>query len=216
MKTVITLSNKKSRLPKEFQHGDNRYPESLVEYFLKRYTQKGDKILDIFAGLGTTMIVAEKLGRISYGIEIDKKRCDYIKSKIKQKDNLICGSSLNLSEYRLPKLDFVITSPPYNRIDEKNYLSKRGGYQEFLHDIQKIYQKLKPLMKPQAHLVIEVANLKGEEVTTLAWDIGKVVSKVFHFEGEIIINWRNKGNCMGRGNYGYGYDHSYCLVFKNK
>lgn len=70
-------------------------------------------------------------------------------------------------------------------------------------------------MKKNSYLVIEVSNLKGKKVTTLAWDIAKEVSKVFHFEGEIIIDWKTKG-IQRNGNYGYGYDHSYCLIFRNK
>ncbi len=57
-------------------------------------------------------------------------------------------------------------------------------------------------------VVIEVANLKGPlGVTTLAWDIAAVVGQVLTFEGEIVIAWE-----LG---YGYGYDHSYCLIFRN-
>ena len=216
MKTVITLSNKKSKIPKDFQHDDNRYPESLVTYFLKKYTKKGDKVIDIFAGLGTTMIVAEKLGRIPFGIEVDKKRCEFVRTKIKNKNNLICGSCLSINKYQFPMLDFAITSPPYNRIDEENYLSGKRGYAGFLQDLNRVYQQLKPLMRHKAHIILEVANLKGKEITPLAWDVAREISKVFHFEGEIVINWNTRGTNKGKGNYGYGYDHSYALVFQNR
>jgi DNA modification methylase len=214
METIITLNNKKSRIPKEFQDNDNRYPESLVEYFLKKYTKKGDKMFDPFAGLGTSLIISEKFDRIPFGIEYDEKRCNYIKSKLIHKNNIINGDSLKLKKNKFPKFDFSITSPPYNQINEENYLSGKGGYNGFIKDIGKIYSQLKQFMKKNSYVVIEVTNLKGKEVTTLAWDIGKEVSKVFHFEGEIIINWKTKGTCKGEGNY--GYDHSYCLVFRNK
>lgn len=61
------------------------------------------------------------------------------------------------------------------------------------------------MMKPNAHAVIEVANLKlWDGLTTLAWDIAKTVSQVLRFEGEFVVGWDT---------YGFGYDHSYCLVF---
>ena len=216
MKTIIALSNRKSNIPKKFQNDDNRYPESLVKYFLDNYTKKGDKIFDPFAGLGTTLTISEKMGRIPFGIEVDKERCDYIKTKIKNKINIVCASSLKLNKNKFPKFDFSLTSPPYNPIDEENYLSGKGGYSGFLKDIKDIYTQLKKYMKKNSYIIIEVSNLKGKKVTTLAWDIAKEISEVFSFEGEIIIDWRNKWHHKESGDYGYGYDHSYCLVFKNK
>lgn len=216
MKTVIAISNKKSKIPKEFQSNDNRYPESLVEYFLNLYTKENDKVFDPFADLGTSLIVSEKNNRIPFGIEFDKKRFKFMKTKLSHKDNIVCGDSLRLNKNKFPKFDFSITSPPYNPSGNKNYLSGKGGYQGFIKDIGKIYLQLKKFMKKNSHIVIEVANLKEKNVTTLAWDIGKEVSNIFHFEGEVIVDWKTKGACKGGSNYGYGYDHSYCLVFKNK
>jgi len=72
-------------------------------------------------------------------------------------------------------------------------------------------------MKPGTTIVVEVSNLKNHgEVTTLAWDVSKEISKVLHFEGEIVIKWENVNTETNDGIYGYGYDHSYCLVFRNK
>ena len=147
MKTFITLKIKKSKIPKEFRGNDNRFTESLVKYFLKRYTKKGDKVIDIFAGLGTTLIVSEKMGRIPFGLELDKKRFDYIIEKISHKENVINGNSLRLNDYLFPKFDFSISSPIYVAKGQKNLLSGKGSYNEYLKDIEKIYGQLKKLMK---------------------------------------------------------------------
>ena len=59
MKTYIHLTNTKPySLPTNFQEDDVRFPESLVEHFLEQYTQKGEIVLDPFAGFGTTLFVA--------------------------------------------------------------------------------------------------------------------------------------------------------------
>jgi len=48
MKTFIILPMIKEReIPEKFKDDDNRYPESLVKFFLKNYTNIGDKILDV-------------------------------------------------------------------------------------------------------------------------------------------------------------------------
>ena len=75
-------------------------------------------------------------------------------------------------------------------------------------------------MKLNGYVVVEVSNLKNREngnVTTLAWDVGKTISQVMHFVGEIIVCWEKKNiPSEDGGAYGYGYDHSYALVFQNK
>jgi DNA modification methylase len=218
MNTFILLSNKKSSIPKEFQADDNRFPESLVKYLLEKYSKRGDKVIDIFAGLGTTLIVAEKLGRIPYGIELDHKRVNFIKKKIKTKNNIILGTAYNINSYDLPKLDLCITSPPYmsKSCKENPLKTSKKNYEGYLEDLTEIFQRLKKNMKRGAYIIIEASNLKGKETTILAWDIARNISKVYSFEGEIVIACKEKGTCKGSGNSGYGYDHSYCMVFRNK
>ena len=46
MKTVISLPKiQKRELPEGFKGDDNRFSETLVEYFLKEYTKKGDLVI---------------------------------------------------------------------------------------------------------------------------------------------------------------------------
>ncbi|MFW9916906.1 MAG: DNA methyltransferase [Candidatus Thorarchaeota archaeon] len=219
MRTFLILKKENLRsIPEAFQTDDNRFPEALVSYFLNNYTQPGDSVLDIFAGLETTLFVAEQMKRIAYGLEYDKKRVDYIRANLVQKNNVIHGDALKLEDYQLPKMDFCLTSPPYMPKDDNlNPLTgctTKGDYKRYLKDIRTIFSKVKDIMKANSYVVIEVANLKENGVTTLAWDIAREVSKTFHFEGEIVIGWEQEGDLAQDGAYGGGYDHSYCLVFR--
>ena len=198
-------------LPVIFQDDDVRYPESLVEYFLEEFTHAGDVILDPFAGFGTTLLVGERMGRVPFGVEIDQDKVNFVRSKLSNSENIIHGDSRLLENIDIPAIDFSITSPPY--MTESNhpmdpftgYQVKSKGYKTYLRDIRNIYKQLRKHMKPTGMVVVEVSNLKVEnQVTTLAWDIGKEISQVLQFHGEVIVCWDK---------YGYGYDHSYCLVF---
>jgi len=201
MKTYLHLTNQQLySLPAIFQDDDVRFPESLVEHFLEQYTHKGDVVFDPFAGFGTTLFVA------------DQDRVNFIRSKLANTENIIHGDARQLTDIELPKIDFSITSPPYmNKYDHPQfpfagYKITGEGYEEYLHDISSIYQQLGARMKTTGKIVLEVANLRTEnQVTTLAWDVGQEISKVLHFEGEVIVCWEHE--------YGFGYNHSYCLIF---
>jgi SAM-dependent methyltransferase len=210
MNSYILLQNThRYDLPPEFREDDVRYSESLVEHFLGEYTRPGDVVFDPFAGYGTTLQVAEKMGRVPYGIEFDERRVQYARSKLRNPERLLHGDSRQLASYDLPACDLTITSPPFmGRHDTENPFTAyttTGSYEAYLRDMRNIYAQIGRLIVPGGHVVIEVANLKsGDDLTTLAWDVAETVSEVLHFEGEVIVGWDR---------YGYGYDHSYCLVF---
>ncbi len=197
-------------LPSGFRHENVRAADSLVEYCVHEFSQEGQVVFDPFAGYGTTLLIAEELGRQGYGIEFSQEKANYVKGLLTEPEHLIHGDSRKLKEYDLPLIDLCLTSPPYtNRSDTENpfvdYRQKGFDYPSYLQVMGDIFAQVSQKMNPSGRLVIEVSNLKKNgEVTTLAWDIAREVSRIFHFEGETVICWEE---------YGYGYNHSYCLVF---
>lgn len=53
-------------------------PVPLFAYQMEMSSKKGDNVLDLFGGSGTTMIAAEQLGRRAYLMELDPRYCDVI------------------------------------------------------------------------------------------------------------------------------------------
>jgi site-specific DNA-methyltransferase (adenine-specific) len=52
------------------------FPRKLPEWFIKLFTLPNDVVLDPFAGSGTSLAVAQELGRNSVGIELQQEYCE--------------------------------------------------------------------------------------------------------------------------------------------
>jgi DNA modification methylase len=51
---------------------DVHFPESLVAAVIDEYTLPGQRVLDPFAGYGTTLVVAERMGRKAIGVSCSR------------------------------------------------------------------------------------------------------------------------------------------------
>lgn len=68
-KAVSFQSNKIEPINRWFKYKEG-FSTALVQYFLSEYSQKPGKVLDPFAGVGTTVFAGQELGWESYGVEV--------------------------------------------------------------------------------------------------------------------------------------------------
>ena len=59
-------------------------PLAMVADAILDASKRGDLVLDVFAGSGTTLLAAHKTGRVGYGIEIDPYYVDQILRRLKE------------------------------------------------------------------------------------------------------------------------------------
>ena len=92
------------------------FPEELPRRLIKMFSFVGDRVLDPFAGSGTTALAAKKLNRNSVGYEINPEFIPFIKRKLNVKQ----GDIFNLYDYNFItqnniQLDFIeeIKNLPY-------------------------------------------------------------------------------------------------------
>jgi DNA modification methylase len=75
-----------SRSVEHLTHGYHRYPAKFIPQIVKKlietYTKKGDKVIDVFAGCGTTLVESKAHGRRSIGVDINPVAQLITKAKI--------------------------------------------------------------------------------------------------------------------------------------
>ncbi|MEI6436840.1 MAG: DNA methyltransferase, partial [Bacteroidota bacterium] len=68
-KVVSFQANKDEPIYRWFKYKEG-FSSALVKYFLNEYGKKPGKLLDPFAGVGTTIFAGQELGWESYGVEL--------------------------------------------------------------------------------------------------------------------------------------------------
>ncbi|MFW9907653.1 MAG: DNA methyltransferase [Candidatus Thorarchaeota archaeon] len=126
--------NPRPRSKNELNH-PAKYPEELVQRFVKFFTMENDWVLDPFAGVGSTLVACKQMNRNAVGIELNP---DFV--RLGQKailstdgkgichfligDALLTKQSIEAEfEDGIPQFKFVMTSPPYWNMLRKS----RGG-----------------------------------------------------------------------------------------
>lgn len=194
-----------------------RTPDRLVERFLREYTEPGAAVIDPFAGYGTTLAVAQRLDRRPFGLEAAPERVEHAR-RLARTARVEQGDARELDPAAFPTCDCCFTSPPFmaatdDRDPFEGYTGE-GSYETYLSDVATVFRRLADVLATDGRVVVEIANLKHDgRVTPLAWDVADRVAETFRFDGEVVVTWTGDGSPETPGRYGYGYDHSYCLVF---
>ena len=103
---------------------------------ISMFTKSGMKVLDPFAGVGTTLLACSRLNRKGVGIELNDK---YVKltnerlqaEKAKTNQKIVKGDSLKVLEKIKTTFDYCVTSPPYHNILKNNGAGLRKENNKF-------------------------------------------------------------------------------------
>lgn len=89
------------------------FTESFVAVVLDEYTAPSGLVLDPFAGYGTTLVVAERMGRAAIGVELLRAHADIIRGRLTGPAQIVMGDARNLATLVPGPVDLCLTSPPY-------------------------------------------------------------------------------------------------------
>jgi DNA modification methylase len=234
-----------------------KFPETLAQEFIEFFSKRGQSVFDPMVGTGSSLIAALRTGRHGYGIEINPNYADIARQVINDErtalgktaegliSQVITGDAAHmrslLKDYKIPIIDYVITSPPYWNMlhshgaegqkarrtsaeldvyysDNPKDLGNIEDYGEFLESLIGIYTALKEYIRPRAYLTIIVKNVKkGGKIYPLAWDLARLLSHTYTLKDEKI--WCQDNQRLAP--YGFGNAwvsntfHHYCLQFRN-
>jgi len=83
---AIWSTNGEKQSTPTLKHHPAAFPESLVNMILTVYSDKGDTVVDPFAGSGTTLVIAKRMGRRGVGFEIREDYCELARTRLSQQE----------------------------------------------------------------------------------------------------------------------------------
>lgn len=176
---------------------DIHFTEALAASIIGHATKPGDLVLDPFAGYGTTVVVAERLGRRAIGIELIPQHLEIARQRTRGTARLILGDARRLADHVDEPVDLVLTSPPYMpRVGHPEnpltgYATTDGDYAGYLAGLGEIFEQAATLLRQAGRMVLNVGNPVATDgsVTPLAADIAGAIDRRIPLLGITTLRW---------------------------
>lgn len=176
---------------------DIHFTEALAASVIAHASRPGDVVLDPFMGYGTTVAVAERLGRRAIGIELIPEHLEIARRRTRGTARLIQGDARHVAQLVDESIDLVLTSPPYmaGRDHPENplagYRTQDGVYRVYLEELAGVFAQVAALLRPGGQLVVNVADVISADgtVTPLAMDLAGIVDRHLPLLGVTTLRW---------------------------
>lgn len=211
---------------------------------MRRYTKKGDWVLDTFAGAGTTLIEAQRLGRHSIGIELRADVAETARRLLATEPNeqevvreVVAGDSAALDYQAILErhdrrsVQLVIMHPPYFDIikfsDDPRDLSNAGAIDPFLERLGRVIDKAAAVLDAERYLALVIGDkyAKGEWVPLGFLAMNEVLKRDFTLKSVIVKNFEETTGKRSQkelwkyralvGGF-YIFKHEYIFVFRKR
>lgn len=175
---------------------------------MRRYTKKGDWVLDTFAGLGTTLLEGQRLGRNTIGIELQPAIAEKARHLIAQEPNrhgvvseIIVGDNTHINYHDIlqchgrQSVQLVIMHPPYFDIikfsDDPRDLSNAGSVEAFLEMIGRAVDNVAPALDQGRYLVLVIGDkyAQGDWIPLGFQSMNEVLKRGFSLKSIIVKNF---------------------------
>lgn len=213
-------SRSRSSVHKGDYHGN--FVPQIPEQMLRRFTKKGDVVLDLFSGMATTLIECRRLGRHGIGVELQTDIVEASRERLEAAEDpysvtaqVVHGDSScsQLRQKITPVLqqlgretvDHVLLHPPYWDIieftdgDDERDLSSCDSLESFLEMFEQVVQNGYKLLEPGRFMTLVI----GDKYASGEWiPLGFECMEVMRSSGLTLraINIKDiQGNEKGKG-----------------
>ncbi len=155
-------------------HYHGNFVPQIPHQLLTRYTKAGDFVLDPFAGSGTTLIEAQRMGRNSIGIELQQDVAIEAVKRIhsEQKEGIIADTFVDdsrtfdtnriLSTYNIKNVQFIIYHPPYWDIikfsEDRNDLSNAKTLESFIENFRLVVRNTSAILEKGRYCAVVIGD----------------------------------------------------------
>ncbi len=146
---------------------------------IRRFTRPGELVVDPFAGLGTTLLEAQRLGRFAIGVELVLGVAERARQLLDREENphgvqteILIGDSTapetvervreTMARWGFPRAQLLILHPPYHDIirfsEDPRDLSNAPTEEAFYAAFERAVANFAPLLEPGRFLVLVIGD----------------------------------------------------------
>jgi len=210
--------------------------------FLRRYTKKGEWVLDTFVGSGTTLIECKRVGRNGLGVELspeavelankniaNEKNSFDVKTEVINADSTELDFKKELETRGINSIQFLIMHPPYwNIIKFSNLnkdLSNAKTIEDFLDSFGKVVDNTYDILDKGRYFAVVIGDKysKGEWIPLGFYTMNEVLKRGYMLKSIIVKNFEKTKGKMNQkelwryralvGGF-YIFKHEYILLFR--
>lgn len=176
-------------------HGN--FVPQIPNHLIRRYTEEGDTVMDMFMGSGTTLYECELLNRDFIGFDINQEIIDFVNGRMEDTKNIYFSifncdvtdtNGVNncvekhFENSKKKKIDFLISHPPYLDIikftELKNDLSQISDIHLFLDKFVLAMKNCVEHLKSKKHFAVVIGDIyRDGEVIPLGFYLMYAIKK---------------------------------------